>query len=183
MSDCLQCGIVQKFICFLPVIPGISIVISSYNFWHQYIIPGIGGVILFTCLAFTNVICVGPPANLSNLESKSLGQIICLTWDAPFSLDITGVDPDIWYRVDITVDIDPFNTSSVNIPFTNFSVNIQEFNFTMDDYNDTSTSVIYEFRVTPINGAGTGPQSEPVTGFFSGRELSVWRVVGHIMLL
>jgi len=38
---------------------------------------------------------------VSNLKSDSLGQIIHLTWDAPFSLDITGVDRDIWYRVDI----------------------------------------------------------------------------------
>ena len=137
------------------------------------VIPGISTIVLFTCMAFTYVICVGPPANLSNLEGKSLDQTICLTWDAPFSLDITGVDPDIWYHIDIAVDIDPFNTSSVNIPFISFPVNISEFNFTMDDYNDTSTSVIYEFRVTPINGAGTGPQSEPVTGYFSGREFPV----------
>ena len=138
---------------------------------------GISIVILFTSIAFTYVICVGPPANLSNFESKSLGQVIHLTWDAPFSLDITGVDPDIWYRVEITVDVDPFNTSSVNIPFINFSINISEFNFTMNDYNGTSTSVIYEFRVTPINGAGKGPQSAPVSGYFSGREFPVWKIV------
>ena len=43
-----------------------------------------------------------------------------------------------------------------------------EFNFTMDYPN---TSVVYEFRVTPRNGAGDGPTSDPVFGFFSGREL------------
>ena len=120
---------------------------------------------------------------MTNFKSESLNQTIRLTWDAPFSLDITGVDPDIWYHVNITVDVDSFNTSSVSIPFINFCVNISEFNFTMDDYNDTSTSVIYKFRVTPINGAGTGPQSEPVIGYFSGRELPVWGVVVRIMLL
>ena len=99
---------------------------------------------------------------VSNLRSESLGQVIRLTWGAPSSLDITGVDPDIWYRVDITVDNTPFNTVFVNIP---------EFNFMVD--NETSTSVIYQFRVTPINGAGDGTTSTPVTGYFSGRELSV----------
>ena len=96
-----------------------------------------------------------------NLKTESLGQVIHLTWDAPFSLDITGVDPDIWYRVEITVD----NTSY----FISKVVNISEFNLTMNDYN---TSLIYEFRVTPINGAGDGITSARVTGYFSGCELS-----------
>ena len=98
---------------------------------------------------------------VSNLRSESLGQVIRLTWDAPFSLDITGVDPDIRYRVDISV-----NNISMR---TNDTINIPEFSFTMD--NDTSTSVVYEFRVTPINGAGVGITSNPVTGYFTEREL------------
>ena len=103
---------------------------------------------------------------VSNLANESLGQVIHLTWDAPFSLDITGVDPDIWYRVDITLTNDP-----LNMYFINRVVNIPEFNFTMDDYNDTSTSAVYAFQVTPINGAGNGTTSAPVTGYFIGREL------------
>ena len=100
---------------------------------------------------------------VSNLRSESLGQVIRLTWDAPFSLNITGVDLDIWYRVDISVD---------NISMRTYdNINIPEFNFTMD--NDTSTSVIYEFRVTPINGAGAGTTSALVTGYFRGRELLI----------
>ena len=105
---------------------------------------------------------------VSNLTTESLSQVIHLTWDAPFSLDITGVDLDIWYRVDITVSDDPLSTY-----FISRVVNIPEFNFTMSDYNDTSTSVIYEFRVTPINGAGNGTTSARVTGYFSGRELTM----------
>ena len=103
---------------------------------------------------------------VSNPKTESLGQIIRLTWDAPFSLDITGVDPDIWYRVDITV---------VGVPLSNYSVsrvvNVTEFNFTMDNYNGMNTSVIYQFHVTPINDAGSELQSNPVTGYFSGCEL------------
>ena len=103
---------------------------------------------------------------VSNLKSDSLGQIIHLTWDAPFSLDITGVDRDIWYRVDITVDSNPFNNSSGTIPFNTNFVNTPEFNFT---HNNANTSV--EFKVTPINGAGNGSTSAPVTGYFIGRKL------------
>ena len=105
---------------------------------------------------------------VNNLRSESLGQVIRLTWDAPFTLDITGVNPDIWYCVDITVNNDPFNNSSDSIPFNTYFVNTPEFNFTN---NGANTSVIYQFRVTPINGAGNGTTSAPVTGYFSGREL------------
>ena len=52
-------------------------------------------------------------------------------------------------------------------------VTIPEFNFTMSDYNGTSTSVVYEFRVTPINTAGNGTTSDPVNGYFRGCELIV----------
>lgn len=99
---------------------------------------------------------------VTNLTTDSLGQVIRLTWDAPPSLDITGIDPDIWYRVDITVDNDPFNNFSDSIPF--YFVNTSEFNFTQGSAN---TSVIYQFKVTPINGAGNGTTSAPVTGYFS----------------
>ena len=100
---------------------------------------------------------------VNNLKNESLGEVIHLTWGAPFSLNITGVDPDIWYRVDITVG---------NIPLSTYDdINVTEFNFTMNGHNGTNTSVIYEFRVTPINGAGNGTTSAPVTGYFSGCEL------------
>lgn len=103
---------------------------------------------------------------VSNLKSESLGQVIRLTWNAPFSLDVTGVDPDIWYRIDITLTNDP-----LNMYFINRVVNIPEFNFTMDDYNGTSNSVVYAFQVTPINDAGNGTTSDFVSGYFIGREL------------
>ena len=109
---------------------------------------------------------------VSNLKIELLGKVIHLTWDAPFSLDITGVDPDIWYRVDITEAGAPLSTSSISRV-----VNISEFNFTMNEYRDTSSRVVYEFQVTPINGAGDGTTSVPVTGYFKGREFLVWRAV------
>ena len=117
-------------------------------------------------------ICLaGILATVSNLSgtNRALEQVICLAWDAPFTLDITGVDPDIWYCVDIrAVSVADSNHST---PLkTNCSVYMTKFNFTMD-YPNTNTSVIYEFWVTPWNGAGAGPTSAPVYGFFSGREL------------
>ena len=98
------------------------------------------------------------------VTNTSLVDVIRLKWDAPFSLDITGVDPDIWYRVDVTV-------VDVSLSTYHFIVNNQEFNFTVANCIDTNTSVIYRFQVTPINGAGDGVTSSPVTGFFRRSEL------------
>ena len=114
-------------------------------------------------------IFVGKPAAVSNLTSANLTKVIYLTWEAPFTLDITGVDPDISYCVDIRAVAVADSNDSTPLT-TNYSVYLPEFNFTMD-YPNTSTSVIYEFQVIPRNGAGEGPTSAPVYGFFSGREL------------
>ena len=115
------------------------------------------------CLIYTSwytYSSVGLLDAVSNLTVEFLGQVIHLTWDAPFSLDVTGVDPDIWYRVDITVDNTPLNIYN--------DINITEFNFTVED-----DSLMYKFQVTPINGAGNGTVSNLVTGYFRGRKLSV----------
>ena len=91
------------------------------------------------------VFSVGLLDAISNLKAESLGQVVHLTWAAPFSLDITGVDPDIWYRVEITVG----NIALI----THDDINIPEFNFTMDD---ATACVIYRFWITPVNNAGNG---------------------------
>jgi len=107
---------------------------------------------------------------VSNLASANLTDVICLTGEAPPTLDITGVDPDISYFVNISVVgmADSDNSTPLT---TNCSVYIPEFNFTMDCPNNTSTSVIYEFQATPRNNARYGPTSAPVPGFFNGSEL------------
>ena len=98
---------------------------------------------------------------VTNPIPQSLGQVIRLTWDAPFSLDIPGADPDIWYRVNISTANSSLSTDSIIK-----EVNIPEFNFTT-----ANTSEIFHFQVTSFNGAGDGVTSSPVTGFFIRSEL------------
>ena len=112
-------------------------------------------------MAITNLHCknvssIGLLDAVSKLKSDNLVHAINLTWEAPPSLDITGVDPDIWYCVDITVN----ETSDIIL---SYYTNVPEF-----IYSGTNTSVIYMFRVTPINGAGNGATSAPVIGYFIG---------------
>ena len=120
----------------------------------------------------------------SEWMNEPQGQHILLTWDAPPSLDITGVDPDIWYHVEITAipSSCPFGVAVDETVESNYSkvVTIPEFKFTMADYNGTSTGVVYEFRVTPINGAGAGTTSTPVTGYFRRCELLIIRCLVYV---
>ena len=123
-------------------------------------------LIYLFCVSF-----VGLLDAVSHLRTENLGKVIRLTWDAPPSLDITGVDIDIQYHLDITVGSNPFNT---------YFVNTTEFNFTQ---NSTNTSVIYQFRVTAINGAGNGTTSAPVTGYFIGCKFRNGRFYTSIKML
>ena len=122
----------------------------------------ISDIVLFlTGMTIANLHCknessIGLLDAVSNLKSENRVHAIHLTWEAPPSLDITGVDPDIWYRVDITV------SGTSDIILSNYS-NVPEF-----IYNGSDTSVIYMFRVTPINGAGNGATSAPVIGYLIG---------------
>lgn len=52
----------------------------------------------------------GPLDTVSSLDLQVENSTVILTWTAPFSLDITGVDPDITYCVDV---INSTATSSV----------------------------------------------------------------------
>ena len=78
------------------------------------------------------------------------GSIIIISWSAPFSLDVTGVDPDIWYSVLIYNVTD----NPTAIPCTD-CINITETNYTFTpDY--PSPCHKYIFTVIPLNGAGQG---------------------------
>ena len=99
----------------------------------------------------------GPPSGVSDLVALPQSSVINLTWTPPFSLDITGVDPDLWYRVEV------YNITSGRTPLTNLAVSEPEFNFTVADATPCDQ---FEFKVTPVNGAGVGTTSEPVRGYF-----------------
>ena len=96
-------------------------------------------------------------SSVSDLVALPQRGVISLTWTPPFSLDITGVDPDLWYRVEV------YNVTSGRTPLTNLSVSEPEFNFTVPDPSPCDQ---FEFRVTPVNGAGNGPANDPVRGYF-----------------
>ena len=52
-------------------------------------------------------------SSVANLETASSTSSITVSWSAPFSLDVTGVDPDIWYSVLIYNVTDEENPTAV----------------------------------------------------------------------
>ena len=111
-----------------------------------------------------NNVCihVGLLAAPSNLETNSNASSITISWTAPFSLDVTDVDPDIWYSVLIYNVTDEDNPTVV--PCTDCN-NITETYYTFTpDY--LSPCHRYNFTIIPRNGVGDGESSDNVTGSF-----------------
>ena len=100
-------------------------------------------------------------APVGNVSVESGRDSILLSWSPPFSLDVTGVDPDIWYTVLISNVTDENNPTAV--PCTDHNLTQPHYNFTTANPNPCHK---YSFTVIPQNGAGEGSRSEPVEGAF-----------------
>jgi len=95
--------------------------------------------------------------NLTVLSNRSS---VCLSWTRPFSLDITGVDPDFWYCVEV------YNISQGRTPLTiNCSVYETQFCFTAPN---PSPCDLFEFRVFAVNQVGNGSVASVNGAFFEG---------------
>ena len=105
-------------------------------------------------------VSLGLLAAVGGLEAYSGQTFILLTWTPPFSLDLTGIDPDLWYCVEV------YNISSGETLLTNSStVSEPRFNFTV---TSPSPCDLFEFRVIPVNGAGNGNITSVSGTFFGG---------------
>ncbi|CAI7992172.1 hypothetical protein GBAR_LOCUS937, partial [Geodia barretti] len=83
---------------------------------------------------------------------------VTISWSAPFSLDVTGVDPDIWYSVLI------YNVTDENTPTAIPSVDVTNTSYTFTPGSATPCQK-FLFSVIPFNGAGQGERSPNITGY------------------
>ena len=108
-----------------------------------------------------DVLYSGLLSAVRNLRIATNASSVTISWIAPFSLDVTGVDPDIWYTVLI------YNVTDMNNPtaiFCTDCINITETHYTFTpDY--LSPCHLYNFSVIPANGAGHGEISPYVSGY------------------
>ena len=98
---------------------------------------------------------------MGDLRASSNVSSVTISWTAPFSLDVTGVDPDIWYSVLIYNVTDENNPTAI---LCTDCINITETHYTFTpDY--LSPCHVYNFSVIPVNGAGQGESNTSVTGY------------------
>ena len=105
--------------------------------------------------------CTSPGLLSKVVELKATSNVssVTISWTAPFSLDVTGVDPDIWYSVLIYNVTDENNPTAI---LCTDCINITETHYTFTpDY--LSPCHVYNFSVIPVNGAGQGESSGDVT--------------------
>ncbi|CAI8019347.1 hypothetical protein GBAR_LOCUS11635 [Geodia barretti] len=87
---------------------------------------------------------------------------LTISWTAPFSLDVTGSDPDIWYSVLIYNVTDENNPTAI---LCTDCINITETHYTFSpDY--TSPCHVYNLSVIPLNGAGQGEGTDLTSSLY-----------------
>ena len=93
------------------------------------------------------------------MRAISNASSVTVSWTAPFSLDVTDVDPDIWYSVLVYNVTDENNPTAI---LCTDCINITETHYTFTpDY--PSHCHVYLFSVIPFNGVGQGESSPNVT--------------------
>ena len=103
----------------------------------------------------------GPVSAVGDLKVTESSTSIKISWTAPFSLDVTGVDPDIWYSVLLYNVTDENNPTAI---LCTDCINITETHYTFTP-DHPSPCHAYHFTVIPFNGAGKGESSHSITGY------------------
>ena len=104
---------------------------------------------------------LGLLAAVENLTVHSHPSFVLLTWVRPFSLDITGVDPDLWYCVEV------YNITWGRAPLTtNCSVYEPHFYFTAPN---PSPCDLFEFTVFAVNAVRNGSVASVNGTFFKSK--------------
>ena len=110
---------------------------------------------------------IGKLEAIGNFSSKSMLSSIHLTWQPPFSLNLTIAEPDIVYCVDVTW----FNiTDGGDHLVSNCSVFNPHYNFTVENPDPRD---LFQFQVTPrsnVEGARNGtPNAINITFSFASK--------------
>ena len=91
-----------------------------------------------------------------------MNETLCLSWTPPFTLDLTDVDPDLHYMIEITSTVAAEDRFTISCDDCSTG-----YKFTA---NSSSPCDSFTFVVVPVNAAGNGTPSDPLQGsFIEGR--------------
>ena len=103
----------------------------------------------------------------NNITVQNGIRSITISWSAPFSLDVSEVDPDIWYTVLISNVTDEDNPTAV--PCTDCHNLTQTHYIFSPDFPSPCHN--YTFTVIPQNRVGNGTWSESIMGHHTKGDL------------
>ena len=110
---------------------------------------------------------VAAPEAIENLTTFSSLMSIALSWEAPFSLNLTSSEPDVVYCVDIYNITD--DGGAVHVILSDCNVLNAYFIYSNNNPNPRDN---FQFIITPqsnVPGARHGTPSQPITASFLGK--------------
>ncbi len=114
-------------------------------------------------LMFYSIVGLLPVVGSLTATPIPLDSIISLTWTPPFSLDITGVDPDITgYCVGVV------NSISLSVIDSQCGITDAQYNYTVSPRSTPCDN--YTFTVTPVNIVGNETSASVTQGLFPSGE-------------
>ena len=102
----------------------------------------------------------GPPGAVSEMRVVANVSHVAVSWRAPFTLDVTGVEFDVTYSLlisNVTDETQPGRDVACDICH-----NLTTHQFTFSPPHPLPGHS-FNFTITPQNGAGTGPPSPTLT--------------------
>ena len=100
---------------------------------------------------------------MNELRVENGRDFILLSWSPPFSHNVSGMDPDIWYTVLISNVTDEDNQTAVLCTDCH---NLTKLHYTFTTAKPNPCHE-YSFTVIPQNGVGEGSRSGPMIGYFT----------------
>ena len=100
-----------------------------------------------------SLVYTGPLSAVAGLRAISSTNSVTISWSAPFSLDVTGVDPDIWYSVLI------YNVTDENNPTIIFNFNVTTTRYSFSFHCPQK----YLISVVAFNDVGLGTSDGSVS--------------------
>ena len=102
----------------------------------------------------------GPPGAVSDMSAVANVSHVVVSWRAPFTLDVTGVEFDVTYSLLIS------NVTDQSQPPRDVACDLCH-NLTLPQFTFSPPHPLpghsFTFTVTPLNGAGRGPSSPTLT--------------------